>query len=81
MKSTHEVLKETGLSYPVLNHLKDLRIIPKPTLKGQGRRRGVVGMFEDDVIDIINWVKDQRGKGFTLPCRRTGANPSVRDSP
>ncbi len=67
MKSTHEVLKETGLSYPVLNHLKDLRIIPKPKLKGQGRGRGVVGVFEDDVIDIINWVKDQREKGFTLP--------------
>lgn len=66
MKTTNEILKETGLSYPVFTHLRDLGIVPKPRLKGQGRRRGVVGVYEDDVIEIINWVKNRREKGCTL---------------
>ena len=66
MKSTNEVLAATGLSYPRLNRLKDLGIIPRPRLKGQGRRRGVVGVFEDSVIDIIDGVKLQQKRGLTL---------------
>ncbi len=66
MKTTNEVLAETGLTYPMLNRLKDLGIVPKPKLKGLGRRKGVIGLFEDDVIDIINWVKLQQKLGFTL---------------
>ncbi len=66
MKSTNEVLAETGLTYPMLNRLKDLCIIPKPKLKGQGRRKGVVGLFDDNVIDIIKQVKLQQQMGLTL---------------
>jgi len=66
MKTTNEVLKETGLTYPMLNRLKDLGIVPKPKLKGQGRRKGVVGEFEDDVIDIISGVKLQQKLGLSL---------------
>jgi len=66
MKSTNEVLAETGLTYPMLNRLKDLRIIPRPILKGQGRRKGVVGLFDDNVVDIIKQVKSQQQKGLTL---------------
>lgn len=66
MKTTHEVLEETGLTYPMLNRLKDLGIVPKPKLKGLGRRKGVVGVFEDDVIDIIKWVKKQQDDGVPL---------------
>ena len=66
MKTTNEVLAETGLTYPKLNRLKDLGIIPKPRLKGQGRRKGVVGIYDDDIIDIINDVKRQQESGLSL---------------
>jgi len=66
VKTTNEVLAETGLTYPMFNRLKDLGIVPKPRLKGQGRRKGVVGVFEDDVIDTIHWVKLQQKRGFTI---------------
>ena len=66
MKTTNEVLAETNLTYPMLNRLKDLGIVPKPRLKGLGRHKGVIGEFEDDVIDIINWVKLQQRLGLSL---------------
>ena len=66
MKTTNEVLTETGLTYPMLNRLKDLGIIPKPKLRGQGRRKGVVGVYEDDIIDIIKNVKHQQESGLSL---------------
>ena len=66
MKTTTEVLAETGLTYPMLNRLKDLGIIPKPRLRGRGRRKGVVGIFEDNIIDIINDVKSQQESGLSL---------------
>ena len=66
MKTTTEVLAETGLTHPMLNRLKDLGLIPKPGLKGRGRRKGVVGVFEDNIIDIINDVKSQQESGLSL---------------
>jgi len=66
MKTTNEVLAETGLTYPRLNRLKDLGIIPRPRLRGQGRRKGVVGVYEDDIIDIIKSVKRQQESGLSL---------------
>lgn len=66
VKTTNEVLAETGLTHPMLNRLKDLGIVPKPKLKGLGRHKGVVGEFDDDVIDIINKVKLLQKRHFTL---------------
>jgi DNA-binding transcriptional MerR regulator len=66
VKTTNEVLAETGLTHPMLNRLKDLGIVPKPKRQGLGNRKGVIGIFEDDVIDIINWVKLQQKQGFSL---------------
>ena len=66
MKTTNEVLAETGLTHPMLNRLKDLGIVPKPKRQGLGNRKGVIGVFEDDVIDIINWVKLQQSSGLSL---------------
>jgi hypothetical protein len=66
MKTTNEVLAETGLTYPMLNRLKDLGIIPRPRLKGRGRRKGVVGVFDDDIINIINEVKSEQKSGLSL---------------
>ena len=66
MKTTNEVLAETGLTHPMLNRLKDLGIIPKPGLRGQGRGRGVIGVYEDDIIDIIKGVKRQQESGLSL---------------
>ena len=68
MKTTNEVLAETGLTYPMLNRLKDLGIVPKPKLKGQGRGKGVIGEYEDDVVDLIKWVrKQQKDEKKSLP--------------
>lgn len=66
MKTINEVLSETGLSYPQLNQLKGLGVIPKAVRKGQGNRKGVIGVYDDEVIEIIRWVKKQRKKGFSL---------------
>jgi DNA-binding transcriptional MerR regulator len=66
MKTTNEVLAKTGLTYPMLNRLKDLGIIPRPRLKGRGRRKGVVGVFDDDIIGIISEVKSQQKSGLSL---------------
>jgi len=40
--------------------------LPKPNLKGLGRGNGVIGEFNDDVIDIINWVKLHQQRGLSL---------------
>jgi len=66
MKTVNEVLAETGLSYPRLCQLRNLGIVPKPTLKGLGNRKGVIGVYDDQVIEIIRWVKKQRKKKLTL---------------
>jgi len=68
MKTTEEVLGSTGISYLMLTRLKELGVIPKPTLQGRGAGggRGVVGHFDDDVIDTINRVKLQQKLGLSL---------------
>lgn len=66
MITTNEVLAETGITYPMLNRLKDLGIVPKPRRKGLGRHKGVIGEFEDDIVDTINWVKLQQKQGLSL---------------
>ena len=66
MKTTTEVLKETGISHPMLNRLKDLGIVPKPKIKGLGRHKGVIGEFEDDIIDLIKWVRKQQADNISL---------------
>lgn len=66
MKTTNEILEETGITYPMLNRLKELGIIRKPTRKGLGRRRGVIGVFDDEVVNVINWVKLHQQRGLTL---------------
>ena len=67
MKTTNEVLAETGLSYPMLNRFKDLGLTPKPIRKGLGNRKGVIGVFDDNIIDIINWVRVHQQRGLSLP--------------
>ncbi|MGD0353375.1 MAG: hypothetical protein ABSB38_07760 [Dehalococcoidia bacterium] len=66
MITTEELLKETGISYPTLTRLKDLGIIAKPSKQGLGNRRGVIGVFPDEVVSIINWVKQQQACGLSL---------------
>lgn len=68
MKTTEEVLNSTGISYPMLTRLKELGILPKPTLQGRGAGggRGIVGLFQDDVIGNINWVKVQQSHGLSM---------------
>ena len=66
MISTDDLLKETGISYPTLTRLKDLGIVPKPSKQGLGNKRGVIGVFPDEVISIINWVKQEQSYGLSL---------------
>jgi len=68
MKTTDEVLKETGISYTMLTRLKDFGVIPRPQLqgKGEGGGRGVVGIFPDEVIEIIKWAKNEQEAGLSL---------------
>ena len=66
MITTDELLKETGISYPTLTRLKDLGVIPKPSKQGLGNKRGVIGVFPDEVVSIINWVKQEQKYGLSL---------------
>jgi DNA-binding transcriptional MerR regulator len=66
VKTTKEVLEETGLTYPMLNRLRDLHILPRPKIKGLGRRKGVISEYDDSVINIINWVKLHQERGLSL---------------
>ena len=68
MKTTGEVLKETGISYTTLMRLRDLGVIPRPQTQGRGEGggRGVVSSYLDEVIDIINWAKEEQKAGLSL---------------
>jgi len=66
MISTNEVLKLSGLTYPMLTRLRDLGIIPKPQRRSLGFKKGVIGFYEDSVLDIIKLVREQQNRGFTL---------------
>jgi DNA-binding transcriptional MerR regulator len=66
MKTVNEVLQETRISYPMLNRLKEFGIVPKPSRKGMGNRKGVVGIYEDEVIEVIKSVRAEQAKGYSL---------------
>ena len=66
MKTTSEILKQTKLSYPKLEHLKLLGIVPRPKVVGMGRGKGIVGYYGDEVVDIINRVKRLQRQKVTL---------------
>lgn len=66
MITTEKLLKETGISYPTLTRLKELGIIPKPGKQGLGNRRGVIGVFPDEVLSIIKRVKEEQESGLSL---------------
>jgi len=66
MITTIEVLAKTKITYPQLNRLKELGILPRPKLIGQGRRRGVIGTYEDNVVEIISRVKYLKRRKVSL---------------
>jgi DNA-binding transcriptional MerR regulator len=66
MKTVNEVLQATGITYPMLNRLKEFGIVPKPSRKGMGNRKGVVGIYEDEVIEVIKSVRAEQAKGYSL---------------
>jgi len=44
-------------------------VIPAPRLmhrRGKGHK-GVCGVYPDDVVLIINWVKEKQDEGYSLP--------------
>jgi DNA-binding transcriptional MerR regulator len=66
MITTNELIAITQITYPQLNRLKELGILPKPKLTSQGRGKGVIGEYEDDVIEIIRRVNYLKRRGVTL---------------
>jgi DNA-binding transcriptional MerR regulator len=66
MITTNELIAKTKITYPQLNRLKELGILPKPKLTSQGRGKGVIGEYEDDVVDIINRVEILKRQGVKL---------------
>ncbi|MFC1928710.1 MerR family transcriptional regulator [Chloroflexota bacterium] len=66
MITTNELIAITQISYPRLNRLKELGILPKPKLTSQGRGKGVMGEYEDDVVEIINRVNLLKRQGVKL---------------
>ena len=66
MITTNELIAKTQITYPRLNRLKELGILPKPMLRSQGRGKGVIGEYEDDVVEIINRVKYLKRRGVSL---------------
>ncbi len=68
MLTTNELLAKTGISYTMLENFKKLGLVPMPRVKGLGRGKGVVGLYNDDVIEIIHQIKDLQNE--RVPLRR-----------
>ncbi len=66
MITTNELIAKTRITYPQLNRLKELGILPKPKLTSYGRSKGVIGKYEDDVVEIVNRVKYLKRRGVSL---------------
>lgn len=66
MITTNELIAKTQITYPRLSRLKELGILPKPKLTSQGRGKGVIGEYEDDVVEIISRVKYLKKRGMSL---------------
>lgn len=66
MITTNDLIAKTQITYPRLSRLKELGILPKPKLTSKGRGKGVIGEYEDDVVDIINRVEILKRQGVKL---------------
>jgi hypothetical protein len=66
MKTSNEELAETGLTCQMLNRMKDLGLIPRLRLNCRGHWNGMVGLYEENVINIINDIKLQQNYGLSL---------------
>ena len=65
MKILKDVLQEAGVSYPTLVKYTSLGLIPKPQRVWRGRK-GSESWYPDDVIEIINRIKEEKDAGLTL---------------
>ena len=50
----------------MLNRLKELGIVPKPKVKGLGNRKGVVGIYEDEIVELIKKVREKQASRYSL---------------
>lgn len=68
MITSEELLKQTGITESMFLRLKDLGIVSKAMLqgKGEGGGRGVVGLYPDETVSIIEWVKTKHNEGLSL---------------
>ena len=68
MITSEELLKQTGITESMFLRLKDLGIVSRAMLqgKGEGGGRGVVGLYPDETVSIIEWVKTKHDEGLSL---------------
>lgn len=69
MKTSDELTELTGISHFQLYRLREMGVIPKPKIinrRGKGHR-GTVGVYDDDVVLILDWVKTELKEGNSLP--------------
>ena len=68
MITSDELLKQTGITEGMFYRLKDLGVIPKAMLQGRGEGggRGIIGLYPDETVGTIEWVKIKHKEGFSL---------------
>jgi len=74
MKLLQDVLQETGISYYTLVKYTGLGLVPKSERVWRGRK-GSESWYLDDVVDIINRIKEEKDSGLTL--RQIAENQKV----
>jgi len=69
MKASDELMSLTGITQFQLYRLREMGVVPKPRVinrRGKGHR-GTVGVYDDDVVLVLTWVKKELDKGYSLP--------------
>ena len=69
MKTSDQLTSLTGITQFQLYRLREMVVVPKPRIVNRGGKghQGTVGIYDDDVVLVLMWVKEQLNKGYSLP--------------
>lgn len=65
MKTISDIVNEAGITYHTLVKYTGLGLLPKPQRVWRGRK-GSESLYPDNVIELIDRIKEERDSGLTL---------------
>jgi DNA-binding transcriptional MerR regulator len=65
-KTLEEVLTETRINRSTFQKYKTLGLLPRPTRMEMLRGRGSVAYYPDNIIRLIEWIREWQAEGETL---------------